>query len=387
MRPVLVLLLLLPLAASQPAATEADWFLTGQTGDLPEQGLTGVQFMGPDLANTNSEARFSSAPSDPITGGPTVKSVSWVWNGVWSMDTEILSDPSVVLYLRASVQVDVTVQARLEAVDADGSTLVAQAERRVGVGDSTDDEVRLSLPARGESVPAGSTLRLVIRVEGNSLATVLQYDSSQTPSRIEALRTRPLDRDEDGLPDSLERAAGTDPLDANDPGDAAYDSDGDGLPDALEAIAGTDPLRRDSDGDGWGDGAEYHLGTDPTDSNDAPRDTDGDGLADAFESRSVTDRTRADSDGDGISDCNEDDDGDGLTHCVEQDHGTDPLSADTDGDGKSDADEIAAGTDPLLHAAPPQPPRPQAIEVVAAAVMLTGIGALALVGLFGRHRL
>ena len=43
------------------------------------------------------------------------------------------------------------------------------------------------------------------------------------------------------------------------------DSDGDGLSDTDEALAGTDPLRPDTDGDGSPDGSEIAAGTDPLD--------------------------------------------------------------------------------------------------------------------------
>ena len=43
------------------------------------------------------------------------------------------------------------------------------------------------------------------------------------------------------------------------------DSDGDGLSDTDESLAGTDPLRPDTDGDGSPDGSEIAAGTDPLD--------------------------------------------------------------------------------------------------------------------------
>ncbi|MCB9647810.1 MAG: DUF4215 domain-containing protein [Deltaproteobacteria bacterium] len=88
------------------------------------------------------------------------------------------------------------------------------------------------------------------------------------------------DTDGDGLPDYVERALGTDPLDS--------DTDGDGLSDGQELAGGdpraldpgvdTDPLDADTDDDGLADGAEGPLGTDPLDP-----DTDGDRLLDGVE--------------------------------------------------------------------------------------------------------
>ncbi|NIP93809.1 MAG: lamin tail domain-containing protein, partial [Akkermansiaceae bacterium] len=43
------------------------------------------------------------------------------------------------------------------------------------------------------------------------------------------------------------------------------DSDGDGVPDSDEIVAGTDPLNPDTDGDGSLDGTELAAGTDPLD--------------------------------------------------------------------------------------------------------------------------
>ena len=82
-----------------------------------------------------------------------------------------------------------------------------------------------------------------------------------------------LDDDGDGLPDSLELAIGTDPLDP--------DSDGDGLTDFAEVAWDGDataydpafdlnPLAADTDGDGFGDGMEVAAEHDPLDDTDAP---------------------------------------------------------------------------------------------------------------------
>lgn len=129
------------------------------------------------------------------------------------------------------------------------------------------------------------------------------------------------------------------------------DFDGDGLLNTDEALAGTDPQNPDTDGDGENDNLE--VGADPLN----PTDTDGDGIIDALES-SITD-----TDNDGVSDeldpantnpcipnpnagpC--DQDGDGLTNTQETAAGTTTTNPDTDGDGINDGAEITAGTDPL----------------------------------------
>ena len=77
-----------------------------------------------------------------------------------------------------------------------------------------------------------------------------------------------IDSDNDGLVNSQEVLAGTDP---NKP-----DTDGDGLLDGIEIHTWhTDPLKPDTDSDGLADGEEIDLGTSPL-----QKDTDGDGIPD-----------------------------------------------------------------------------------------------------------
>jgi thiol-disulfide isomerase/thioredoxin len=52
--------------------------------------------------------------------------------------------------------------------------------------------------------------------------------------------------------------------------DVPFDGDQDGLLDSEELLAGTDPANPDSDGDNHLDGAEWFGGTDPTDADDYP---------------------------------------------------------------------------------------------------------------------
>jgi len=84
------------------------------------------------------------------------------------------------------------------------------------------------------------------------------------------------DSDSDGLDNTTELHAGTDPLLA--------DSDEDGLNDAMEVQdPSLDPLSADSDGDGLGDASELRLGSDP-----GSMDTDRDGVRDGEDTYSQT---------------------------------------------------------------------------------------------------
>jgi hypothetical protein len=79
--------------------------------------------------------------------------------------------------------------------------------------------------------------------------------------------TGDLDDDNDGLADTDELTAGTNPFDP--------DTDDDGLLDGAEVDIGTDPLNPDTDGDGLLDGSEVTAGTNPLNA-----DTDDDGIND-----------------------------------------------------------------------------------------------------------
>ena len=100
----------------------------------------------------------------------------------------------------------------------------------------------------------------------------------------------------------------------------------------------------DKDGDGLQDSVEKIYGTDPSNP-----DTDGDNLTDGFEVlKSHTNPNSVDTDENGITDDLEDSDEDGLNNYEEMLHETDPQAADTEGDGLNDGDEVKVyGTDPL----------------------------------------
>lgn len=135
---------------------------------------------------------------------------------------------------------------------------------------------------------------------------------------IDALDSSIIDTDGDGVNDEAD-PANTDPCIPN-PNAGPCDQDGDGLTNTQEGVAGTDPIVPDTDGDGINDGAEVSAGSDPLD----PCDPD-----------------------DSSIDCQIDTDGDGLTDAFEVTLGTNPNNPDTDGDGINDGTEVGNGTDPL----------------------------------------
>jgi endonuclease G len=201
------------------------------------------------------------------------------------------------------------------------------------------------------------------------------------------------DDDNDGVSDTDEAAAGSDPHNAastpevcdgvdndlNDGVDEGFtDTDQDGTADCVDT---------DDDNDGVSDAAEIAAGSDPLNAASTPEVCDGvdndlnDGVDEGF----------TDTDHDGQADCvDPDDDNDGVSDAAEIAAGSDPLNAastpevcdgvdndlndgidegfadtdhdghadcvdpDDDNDGVSDSAEIAAGSDPLNAASTPE---------------------------------
>ena len=240
--------------------------------------------------------------------------------------------------------------------------------------------VAIVLRGRGGSAngaPSGGTTGAA------SLATVLDTDGDGIDDAMDP------DDDDDGIPDRLELAQGTDPLVPNAPTATtpAPAPTGVGLsapaikrpvkpvapatgpqpaqpaattpapsqpastgeaskPSTAPASAPTDAAASkpadasaqpagklgDADGDGLPDTLERIKGTDPQRS-----DSDGDGVGDATDAFPLDPMRSVDTDGDGIDDSlDPDDDHDGLVDAAEAMKGSDPLKADTDGDGMDD---------------------------------------------------
>ncbi|MCA9620899.1 MAG: thrombospondin type 3 repeat-containing protein, partial [Myxococcales bacterium] len=165
------------------------------------------------------------------------------------------------------------------------------------------------------------------------------------------------DDDDDGLSDSDEALAGTNPFNP--------DTDGDFIDDATEVGPNPatprntdsdlliDALDLDSDGDGWLDSQETNdedLATPPTDSGGTPslpdyRDlnSDGDATPDAIDNcRATSSGSQADNDLDGAGDvCDLDDDNDGTTDSSDNC----PFIANNQGDNY-DSDSLGDACDP-----------------------------------------
>ncbi|RDI09726.1 gliding motility-associated C-terminal domain-containing protein [Flavobacterium sp. AG291] len=187
------------------------------------------------------------------------------------------------------------------------------------------------------------------------------------------------DTDGDGINDGTEVTNSSDPLNPCSPNASAgpCDQDSDGLTNTQEASAGTNPTVADTDGDGINDGTEVTNGSDPLNpcspnASAGPCDQDGDGLTNTQETTAGTNPANPDTDGDGINDGTEitngsnplnpcspnvnagpcDQDSDGLTNAQEANLTTNPTNPDTDGDGINDGTEVANGSNPLDPCSP-----------------------------------
>ncbi|WP_293822597.1 YPDG domain-containing protein [uncultured Corynebacterium sp.] len=239
--------------------------------------------------------------------------------------------------------------------DKDGDGIINEEDPDAdGDGVSNDDEKEAGLDPLNPDTDGDGT---------NDGDEDTDGDGKKNKDESEVPEGKVTDKDGDGLGDT--GVTDKDPEDGKadiTDGPLTNDTDGDGIPDAVdpdidgdgvnnsdEKAAGTDPYNPDTDGDGTNDGDEDADGdgkpnkdeSDPT--KDQTTDKDGDGIPDIID-KDDEDGPKGDKDGDGI--INEEDpdaDGDGVSNDDEKEAGLDPLNPDTDGDGTNDGDEDTDG--------------------------------------------
>jgi hypothetical protein len=211
-------------------------------------------------------------------------------------------------------------------LDSDGDNLSDQEESTLGIDNQITNYLNPDTDGDGTRDDLDFITSLTTDATGNN--------PCEPRPPILFVPSGNCDTDNDGIPDSVERANG-------DP-----DTDGDGIPNF------NDP---DSDGDGILDVIEKGPGCPISNNTCVPTDTDGDGTPDYLDIDSDGDNipdqyeTNADTDLDGIPNYLDiDSDGDGIPDDIEDSNcnGTVPCSpTDTDGDGTPDYLDIDSDGD------------------------------------------
>ncbi|MBO0614634.1 hypothetical protein [Thiothrix fructosivorans] len=328
-------------ADSDGVVNELDSDDANGSNDTDGDGLTNAQekLLGTNPLKTDSDG---DGKTDAAEVGPTIGTPLDTDN-----DGKIDAVESAIIDTDSDGTMD---ELDADIPDTDGDGLNDAEEALLGT-----DPTKADTDGDGESDKAevGANLNAPTNTDGDAIIDALESilidtDSDGVVDELDKNNAADNDNDGDGFNNSVETAAGSNPLD---PTSKPTDTDGDGTPDVTdtdddndglldtdEATAGTNPLLADTDGDGKDDKTEVGANV------NAPVDTDGDGKADAIES------IKADSDNDGVVDeldkdnldPTNDNDGDGLGNISEKTLGTDPLQTDTDGDGKDDKTEVGA---------------------------------------------
>lgn len=178
------------------------------------------------------------------------------------------------------------------------------------------------------SLQAGDTFGF--RIGGQNFDSTSIIRGALTVSNFRVVQEGESDSDQDGLPDIWEIKYG---LSTEDDGSIDInngpegDPDDDGLDNSQELQAETDPTLADTDSDGLLDGVEdgggVFISLEETGTNPIVADTDGDGLLDGVENPL-------------------------LPFVDASQTGTDPHNEDTDRDGTSDGIEVSIGRNPTL---------------------------------------
>lgn len=272
---VVVAVSLLAWAGASSASTTEGWsyVLSDETGEAA--GQTGVRLLLPDAS---AEPDLMVPVVAPILGQDPSR--TWYRPDAVPAAMELWSTVTVRLETDAALRGPAEVAVRLLAIGPTGTHLLSESVEAAPALEASGRDATFLLDTDGRILPAGATLALEVAYQGVDIAEARLVVAAGS---MTGLRLRVLDSDGDGIGDTVEEEAGTDPHDPADPGQE--DTDGDGLPDGLEDELGTDPADPDTDGDGYGDGTEWNGGSDPTDPDSVPADTDADGVADIEDER------------------------------------------------------------------------------------------------------
>lgn len=132
-----------------------------------------------------------------------------------------------------------------------GVTVVVNNETPAATSETSASQESANTPVENIPVSNVSTTPTSSNLTGNVVTPVQSATTTAATTTASA-----IDTDGDGLTDSEEAIAGTNPLKA--------DTDNDGLTDYQEVkIYHTNPLKADTDGDGYLDGAEVKAGYNP----------------------------------------------------------------------------------------------------------------------------
>ncbi|NER17480.1 hypothetical protein [Spongiivirga citrea] len=303
--------------------------------DVLEAGFTESSSITGELAGTGYDANGQvTGGTDGYTGTNAEVTDPLLFNacdtdtdgdGVGDSTDTAINDPCLPVQSAGYTGYD-SANAIWQAADCDGDTIINSTE----VTNGTDS---YSVDTDGDGVNDNTdTDPLNACIPNNTVGNCDADNDGLTNTEEATAGTDPnvADSDGDGLNDGEEIngvddpatpivATGTsDALDACSPDNTVgnCDADNDGLTNTEEATAGTDPNVADSDGDGLNDGEEINGVDDPATPIVAT------GTSDALDACSP-DNT--------VGNC--DADNDGLTNTEEATAGTDPNVADSDGDG------------------------------------------------------
>lgn len=316
--------------------------------------MTGTQgsrgyILDPQAPSSSGTFTFLVPGVDVLGVVKTPDTQDWVSTIPWPKDVEAVDYAHVQIYFSANAQATTVFDVRLFDTAPAGTSRILGHDSEQFITALSPTPVDFYIHVQGGVLNKGHTLTMELYAQTLNAAVVMSWGGA-TASAMHGFQVRWLDSDGDGIADSDETRAGTNPLDPSSrPGGPATDSDHDGLSDTLEVIIGTNPHNADSDGDGYLDGVEYHAGSNPLDANSKPYDLNHNGLPDTFESYYFYNGTTIQGNSTTPSGFgpHDDPDGDGCDNLCEAQHGTNPFNPDTDGDRVSDGQEVSQGTDPL----------------------------------------